>query len=105
MASYYIFGLYIVRRYYAEKQQQQQQNRIILNFFFVFWRFRLKLPFESFDYDVVWHKRAGVTNWKMRCLHSSGYRLTKDSHLDIGRDVSTFHYIIHFQFIRRLREP
>ena len=63
MASYYI-GLYIVRRYYAEKQQQQQQqNRIILNFLFVFWRFRLKLPFERFDYDVVWHKRAGVTNW------------------------------------------
>ena len=27
MASYYIFGLYIVRRYYAEKQQQQQQQR------------------------------------------------------------------------------
>ena len=26
MASYYIFGLYIVRRYYAEKQQQQQQR-------------------------------------------------------------------------------
>ena len=48
MASYYI-GLYIVRRYYAEKQQQQQQqNRIILNFLFVFWRFRLKLPFERF---------------------------------------------------------
>ena len=27
MASYYIFGLYIVRRYYAEKQQQQQQQQ------------------------------------------------------------------------------
>ena len=60
---------------------------------------------RKFFYDVVWHKRAGVTKWKMRCLHSSGHRLTKDSHIDIGRDVSTFHYIIHVQFIRRLREP
>ena len=104
MASYYI-GLYIVRRYYSQSNNNKKQKTFSVNFLFVFWRFRLKLPFQSFHYDDVWHKRAGVTNWKMRCLHRSGYRLTKDSHIDIGRDVSTFHYIIHFQFIRRLREP
>ena len=32
MASYYIFGLYIVRRYYAEKQQQQQRETFSISF-------------------------------------------------------------------------
>jgi len=74
MASFYI-GLYIVRRYYAEKQQKTKKTKTFLNSFLCS-DSRVKLPFEGLDYNVVWHKQGGVTNWKMRCLHSSGYRLT-----------------------------